>query len=564
MTRIFKLLLKFCMGMFAILVSASFAFAAVSPKNGNFYIGFTDISYSGGMEPEIQRVYNSKSNFKGVFGWGWGTVFETYLKISADGSVALHEYGGGGDNRFAPKDLSDPELDQAVDMLAAAAMESANIKTPEELAHYKQKLKSDFSFRNREWESLLAQGKVKPRTLPEGAILYSNLYDSETLTRVAQGYLRVSSDGKTQSFDNDGKLVRLADKNNNFINLSYDQAGHPASLIDNFGRKIKFNVNAKGLLESLEGENGARAEYKYNDLDELVYSKDREGNVFSYSYDAQKKHNLTEIGYSDKSTMTMAYYGKESHENIKSVKERDGAVSEYKYDDDPADAGHYKGSILEKSPDGEIASSKQYEYFYKKKAGGEEWLQRKVTDEDGDKTDTTYNEICGCPESIKHNGEEATFEYDAKGRLTKKETPDAIQTLEYDPRLSKVTRVSTRVKGEDNAEVWSKYAYDSRGNLLSAKNSEGSQLKLAYDNNGRIIRIWDKETRRTLTFKYNNNSKPVEIRVLKVGAISVTYDKDNNIESVHSNGGSKIALLVTAQFQKLLAIVKPAGVNLGF
>jgi len=571
MSRIIKLLAKFA-GVCAILVSTTVAFASVSVKNGNFYTGFTDITYAGGMEPEIQRVYNSKSNFKGLFGWGWGTAYETYLKISADGSVVLFEYGGGGENRFAPKALSEQELDQAVSMLAAAAKDYSNLANEQEFAAYKQKLKDDFEFRNKEWQTFLALGKVKARVLPEGTRLYSNRYEYETLTRTASGYLRVNTGGRTQSFDNNGRLLRISDKNSNFISFTYDQAGHLALLADNSGRKIKFTVNAGGLLESLEGENGARAEYKYNDLDELIYAKDVEGHTYTYGYDVNKRHNLTLIGYLDESTMTMAYYGYEDDENIKSVKERDGTVTEYSYRKDPADPGHYGRTIETKSEEGKLISTRDYEYFHKRKAGGEEWLQRMIAKDEGVTTDTTYNECCGLPLSIKRNGEEVTFEYDAKGHVTKKETADAIRRLEYDPQLGKVTRVSTRMK-DDSGEEWSQFAYDARGNLTGAKNSAGNELLLTYDRHGLISSISDKKDKRTLTFKYNKNAKPVEIKVAGVGAIKVRYDADDNILTtrvydVHdkpiTRNGGKIALIVTERFKNLLEIVKPAGVNLGF
>jgi hypothetical protein len=51
-------------------LSVDFGYSNVSPKNGNFFIGYTDISYPGGLEPKIERVYNSKSWFKGIYGWG--------------------------------------------------------------------------------------------------------------------------------------------------------------------------------------------------------------------------------------------------------------------------------------------------------------------------------------------------------------------------------------------------------------------------------------------------------------------------------------------------------------
>ena len=63
----------------------------ISIKNGNFFIGYTDIVYPGGFEPKIDRTYNSKTPFKGIFGNGWGNEYEAFVTVSADGSTCHTE-----------------------------------------------------------------------------------------------------------------------------------------------------------------------------------------------------------------------------------------------------------------------------------------------------------------------------------------------------------------------------------------------------------------------------------------------------------------------------------------
>src|SRR5436190_17826066 len=96
----------------AALLAAPAASSNVSLRNGNFFIGYTDIVYPGGFEPKIERVYNSKTPFKGMYGFGWGNEYEVYLTVSADGSVVVHEYGGGAENRFSPVAFRSEELDK--------------------------------------------------------------------------------------------------------------------------------------------------------------------------------------------------------------------------------------------------------------------------------------------------------------------------------------------------------------------------------------------------------------------------------------------------------------------
>ncbi len=544
------------------LVAAS-AQAEVSLKNGNFFTGSKDITYPGGFEPKIERVYNSKTSFKGIFGYGWGNEYEVYMTVEADGSVTVREYGGGAENRFSPVSFNAQELDRAVEMISSAAQKAGIIGSPSYMATYKKKLKGDASFRNAEWEKFRSQGKVAARQLPEGTQLHSNRFSYQYITRVKGGYIRSFDNGRIERFNEEGKLARISDKNNNFIDLIYGNDGHIQKLTDNFNRKMFFTFNTQGLLEKIQGESNKEADYKYNSLGELVWAKDTDGNVYTYKYDIEKRHNMTEIGYPDKTTMQLAYYPRAQFENVKSVKDRDGTMTFYKYDIDPSDRGHYTVSVDVKNSDGKPISGSKYEYMNKHKSDGEEWTYKMVTTIDGDRTETTYNECCGLPLMIKRGAEETAFEYDTKGHVTKKITPNDVTELSYDPKVSKVTQVKRYSKTNKKDVTWSTFQYDDKGNLLFAKNSEGRGVKLFYDVNGRIKSMVD-QSRRRIDFKYNENSKPIEITDPSLGTITVSYTNSGEIKKVDSSAGRKIALQVTSAFQNLLDIIRPAGVTLSF
>ncbi|MGK5082896.1 DUF6531 domain-containing protein [Bdellovibrionota bacterium FG-1] len=543
--------------------------ANVSLKNGNFFVGYTDIIYSGGFDPKMERVFNSKTPFKGMYGWGWGNEYEVFLSVSADGSVVVHEYGGGAENRFSPMAFKSDELGQAVDMIGQAAQKAGALGSAAQLASYKTKLKSDATFRNDEWEKFRKQGKVQARQLTAGTQLHSNRFSYQYVTRVQGGYVRTFDNGKVEKFDEQGRLQRLLDKNGNFIELSYGRDGKLAKLIDNFNRKMFFTFNAQGLLEKIDGENSKKAEFKYNGLSELVYSKDTDGNSYQYVYGNAKKgdsgtrHNMVEVAYSDKTTMQIEYYGRDKQESVKSVKDRDGTLTAYTYETDSSDKSHYWVAVNIKGSDHKDISSSKYEYLIKHKADGEEWTYKLVTVLDGDRTETTYNECCGLPLLIKHGGEETAFVYDVKGHVTKKMTPTEVTELSYDPKVSKVSKVVRYSKLNKKDVSWSQFEYDAKGDLVFAKNSETKGVKLFYDGNGRIRSLVD-QSRRRIDFKYNENSKPVEITDPQLGTITVSYTNSGEIKKVESTAGRKIALQVTSAFQNLLDIIRPAGVSLSF
>jgi hypothetical protein len=97
--------------------------AMVAIANGNYFIGFTDLEHdapTNAFQLKIQRTNNSRSQFDGLFGYGWGSDYEAFLLPSADGSVVIQESGGGDKTRFSPKDFSKAELEKLVNRLGDA------------------------------------------------------------------------------------------------------------------------------------------------------------------------------------------------------------------------------------------------------------------------------------------------------------------------------------------------------------------------------------------------------------------------------------------------------------
>jgi len=544
---------------------APLSFAHVSLKNGNFFIPFKDLVYPGGYEPKIERVYNSKTSYVGYFGWGWGTEFEAYLTVSVDGSVTVHEYGGGATNRFTPVKFNAAELAKTVSMLADTAR---SIGQPVN-EQYKNKLRTDADFRNQEWVRFLKTGKVKARHLADGEQLVSTNYSYQYITKTAGGYVRKYDNGKVEKYDDAGHLIQISDTNNNFVQLSYAPDGRLSKMVDNFNRKMFFTFNKRGRIERIEGESKKETSYKYNDQDELVYSKDADGNIAFYKYSTDKRHNMTEIAFTEKAnnkkTVTeVAYWSKDKFENVKSVKEGD-TITEYDYVYDKPEKGYSAVSSSIKNLEGNVITSSKYEYWTKpaSKPFGEPWTYKMASTIDGDKTETIYNECCGLPLEITRDGQKTAFAYDVKGRVTSKSTPSETTKLAYNDKVGRVSRVDRFSKGSKKLHYWSEFTYDGKGNLQLAKNSDRKTVKLVYDLNGRISAMVDQDSRK-LSFKYNEQSKPVEIKDEKLGAITVSYTNSGDVKSVNTAAGRKIAMQVTSAFQNLLEIIRPAGVNLSF
>ncbi len=548
-------------GIIALCFLFSNAHANVSLKNGNFFIGYNDISYPGGIQPKIERVFNSKSAYAGIFGPGWGSEYESYLKVSADGSVVVYEYGGGAENRFNPVNFSGKELESAIERISQA--NRVNIGNADSIAKYKAKLRTDASFRNEEWQKLVQQKKIAPRNLAVNTQLISNRFSYQYLVKIANGYQRVFDTGKVETYNNLGQLAKIADKNGNSLLFSYSSTGKLEKLLDNQNRKMFLKVDSKGRLMRVDGEGGRFAEYKYNDQGELSYSKDVEGNTYRYEYSNDKLHNITKVTYDDKTTLEVSYYDKSSNYSVKSLKSREGLLTEYSYKNMFPGSQNYAVSLVVKDKDRKKISDSSYEYQLKTKPNGEEYTYRLITSLDGERTETTYNECCGLPILIKKGTELTQFKYDVKGRVLEKDTPNEMTLLKYHPKFSKVVEVKKVSKRGTKSVRWSQFEYDNNANLKKAKNSDKKTVVLLYDPQGRIKTLVD-QAKRQISFKYNDASKPVEITDPKLGSIKVTYTNAGEVKNVDSPAGRKIAVEVSSAFQNLMDIIRPAGVTLSF
>ena len=555
--------------LIATLMSISFAHARadVSLRNGNFFVSFRDISYPGGIEPRVDRVYNSKSDFNGIYGSGWGTEYETHLTMDPDGSLIVTEYGGGANNRFLPKDYSAKGLETGVNLIVDAGKKAGVVSTAKEVENYRKKLINDFDFRSRQYSVFVNKGLLPRKVVADGTQYTTTEYQYQYITKVKGGYVRILEAGGIQKFNEAGKLVQLMDRNKNFLNFTYDKGNHLIQLVDNQNRKMNFSYNQQNLVEKITGESGKYASYKYDKRGFMTYSRDDNGIENTFKYTDDQFLNLNEIAYlNDKDSkgqpkkMSIVYYGPDKKSSVKSVSNTDGTTNEYEYTMDSKTPNYYAARVLLKDPKGARISDSKYEYFYKTRLGGEDFTAKMVATVDGDKTETTYDEKLGYPVKIVNNGRTTTMEYDQKGRMVKKITPIETTALTYDATSGKVSKVTRTVRS--GTVLWSEFQYDKgTANLVFARNSDKKTVKLVYDTEGRIRALVD-QSGRQLTFKYNELSKPIEISDPKLGTVKFSYKNSGEVDKIDSNGGANVATEVMRALQGLIDITAPAGVTM--
>lgn len=319
-------------------------YADVSLANGNFYIGFTDILTSKDKNLFIERVYNSKSGFNGIFGIGWGTYYETHISVSASGELRLFQSGGGRLDRF--RSIDRPEYYDSI--LVINRRETANFRFQRDSAakknNYNQKHKDSIiksiilnyikypRSLDDDWDDYVSKSKTKLK-IKTGEIFEENNYGEGTIIKTPQGYRRIVDKEKIEYYNDLGKLVQIEYTKNNKISFTYiyyNTNNLPESIVSSNGSSIYLFYNKYNKVERILSSDNEFAIYHYStdkDFPCLIYSCDTGNNVYIFSYDS--RYNMTEIKYSDHTKLTIEYAAR--YESVSKTVDRVNSVRTYDY-----------------------------------------------------------------------------------------------------------------------------------------------------------------------------------------------------------------------------------------
>lgn len=546
--------------------------AGVNIKNGNFYISYTDVllkTYNSAFK-DITRTYNSKSTEVGLFGYGWGTKFETSITVYPDGTLRVKEHGAGGKTIYSSNFISDDLTQLMIDDLIEIMQEAGDLEmNPTAITNQINTLKN-INVRLATWDKYVNKGLLKyPTDLPIGSEWESFTRGNQKITLTKEGFVRSQKNKNAREiFNTQGKLIKYDLGDGNYTILEYTN-NVISKMITGDGTELIFETNKEGFVTKIyfnKNDSDKNAIYKY-DHKTLIYNKDFGYNQYAFRYDEKK--NLTKIIYNPvrlkgakEDAQLMSYHPKTSY--IKSITDRKGETISYEYpvfykEDGTKDDNHYATKITKKGYNGKLITN-TYEYFIGTKQNGGTYSKKIITTINGIKTATEYDEICSNPIKISRGRNTTKFKYNNRCLLIEKIATNGDSIfMKYHPTSEKITYVK-------NGSGTFEFTYDDKLNLTEVQKNQNKWVKLKYDAKNKITTMIDgnKTTgkTRTLTFLYNKIGKPIKIEMKDVGAINVTYDKYGEIERVASEDGHKMALQVTQAFQSLLQLVKPSGVNL--
>jgi YD repeat-containing protein len=458
----------------SIFLSAVNLNAGVNLKNGNFYISYTDqkIESPGYGLIEIERTYNSKSTYAGIFGFGWSSEFETYLKSYPDASVMLQHYGGGRSDYFESPFISAESISFMVDELVRVSIEAGELENePYTVMEYRQKTTSNAEFRCLQWDKFVELDKLEySNEIPVG--MSWKYLENGLLTRSDEGF-NLEYGSKISTFDLQGKLIKIEKSIGKSIQLYYRNK-QLEKIVSADGYTISFSFNEEGFVSEIKSNQGS-SYYKYFDRN-LIESIDVQHNLYQHSYD--KVHNMIGIGYKDGTQMSIQYDPVTFF--CSKVVNRDGSVSSYEYvsfytPDGNKDDNHYATKVAKSTVEAK-STVNYYEYLIKVRPNGSRYTYMIITEVDGYRKTVFFDELCEFYGQILYEEKDLKFTYNDDCLLSEVFiNKDERYFIEY--LNSKLINRITNNKSNDL-----KFTYDANGNLTGINLSDHESIIWDYEN----------------------------------------------------------------------------------
>ena len=309
-----------------------FGFEPVNLNTGNFYMEQQDALLSEiGGDFGITRQYNSLgAAYKGSMGYGWNFAYDERLGELSDGSVLWLQSSGGiltfaksGEGYLAPAGqdyvLEETQEGWTVTDLADGSRHLFNayglLTAVEDVQGNRTALTYDVDFH------------LKSITTPSGKIFGVTLDQEERIAGITQpdGY------GITYAYDEAGNLTTVTDQAGYVRRYEYDAGHRMTAWYDENGNPVIENeYDEKGrVTRQTDAEGGVvTLSYEQNEAGGITTATDAEGNVTVYHYDGSYRTTLVE--YPDGTREETGYNSAGYRERFT---DRDGAVFTYTYNE---------------------------------------------------------------------------------------------------------------------------------------------------------------------------------------------------------------------------------------
>jgi len=348
-----KLWLLILAGMLA-LCGRDASRAEVDQKNANYSDAWVDLIASKPLR--MQRAYNSRTLFIGIFGFGWCSNFEHTL-ASASADVMLFTFCGAGDELSFRRVTTD-------------------------------------LFASPKYGTVRRAGDRLVVSLTPEAALDSGMAGCDECRQY-------QLEGQVSTFDLRGRLLETRYSSGGRLTFEY-AADLLRAVHDGDGHRFTLEYYSNGCVRRVFATNGLEARYYYDLERNLIMAVNSLHKKYSYIYDYV--HNLVREEFPDGRTKVLTYYV--PYDWVVSRKGLDGTLEQYNYL--PRSQHHFRVDVIRTR--GAQVERDRSEFFYRGS------LRRSV-ETFGDNLRDVIWDSNGSPESVTLNGLRRRYKFDARGRL---------------------------------------------------------------------------------------------------------------------------------------------------
>ncbi len=526
-------------------------YALVDTKNGNYTKTYIDVST---RDFKLERMYNSRSLYNGLFGYGWCSNLETRLEVLPDNSLKVVECGGGLEIVYTSKKGASTNnkaiIQQIMQKVKSKKGLSRNyIAKVEKDLHQSPKLRSELV------RVFGMKGKVKVGQS------YHAVGHKGSVRFTGRHYRRVLADGTLQIFNKEGYVIQEKYKNNSWIKIKRK------------GKEITKIITAEGTSFQLRRKKKKNQLILTGPKTNIIYEvvKDDLRKVFiagklRFEHFYDKYHNLTTTRYSDNTYENLVY--NELKDWVTGFKDRMNCREDYRYVSNPRNKDHY-WTTVRKTCGKRVTNNSRYEFWNKQKPGkgGGKYLSRAKQSINGQVSDITYSARTGGPLSITRNNITTRYAYDPQtGLLSSRRDPGRIIQFSAYNRCQKPEAVNISfLKGKKVVrKIKTAISYDPKSCYLTQARqvSTGRWVVVRRDHLGRISEMFDQSKKKILV-KYDDQfGKPKIITRPGVGSIIVAYNKEGKVDSTRSKTNPVVAAQVAGVFNGFLEIISPVVSNM--
>lgn len=489
------------------IVQAHFGEEDINPASGNFSRSYTDMqTQAPGFQVNISRTYNSKDDRIGPLGKGWTFGFEGNIK----------------------SDTSNP--------------------------------------------------LYKVATLPNGSVMTFYTSDNVNFTAldsrsklVYSGglYILTTKDQYKYTFNSNGWLSSMQDRNGNIVSISVDSTGKISTITDNAGRSFTVDYAGTNYIRFVRDSASSRVvEYQYNANNQLIKAIDPMGNDMNYYYDStgllkeiKDKDNQNRLEY-------IFYYTYGENKNkVRQLTDINGNTFTYAYDKANRATSitdsygrqtvkYYDSHMYvtsEKDSEGRFTYTEYFTDAYGSNSLGEE---KSVTDRYGNKTTYERDSMGNITKIINPDLSFKEYTYDSNNNMTSEKDENGKYTFYiYDSSMKLLVKKVQPLNGTDPyftgcneanfaITTYNYYSdleatqrgYMAKGLLKSVVDAENNETVYTYDSYGYLKTVSDPETGKVTAYETNSIGWRTAEITPRMFRTEYVYDSNGRIEKKVLNG----------------------------